>query len=179
MPDLTSRKERHFFLSSVLLAILSCTMLYAVQAFALPEDRDQPIYISSNSFVRDEKQKVAIYEGEVTLDQGSLKIRGDKVTVHLNPDDSPKRIEATGNPAIFRQKPSADDAEVVAEALHLDYQIDKQTIDLYKQASILQEGSTTRSNKITYSMKSARLEAGGEDEGRVNIVIQPRSQSQP
>ena len=62
--------KRYFF--GLMLAI-------APAVFALPEDRDQPIEITADSAVINEKQSQAEYTGAVVVTQGTLKLEGDVV----------------------------------------------------------------------------------------------------
>ena len=63
--------------------LLGCVLLaLPVAALALPEDRDQPIRITADQALRDEKQGFTVYSGNVNMDQGTLHIDADKITVY-------------------------------------------------------------------------------------------------
>ena len=73
-------------------------------AIALPDDRDQPIRIEADEALRDEKQGFTRYEGHVRMDQGSLHIEADQITIYHD-DKEADRILATGSPARLQQQP--------------------------------------------------------------------------
>jgi lipopolysaccharide export system protein LptA len=142
-------------------------------ASCFADDRQQSIYIDSNSLIKDQKQGTAIYEGDVLMQQGGLSIRGDRVTLYLK-DGDVIQITAVGQPAILEQiAKTPEQTEVEAHALTIVYRPQQQSIELNEQASLDQNGSVTKSNKIVYDIAAARVQAGG-DNGHVNIVIQPR-----
>ena len=55
--------------------------LGSASAFALPNDRDQPIRIQADNAHLDDKQGVATYTGDVIITQGSMMIKGNTVTM--------------------------------------------------------------------------------------------------
>ena len=65
----------------VAIATLLAGLLPAGASFALPEDRDQPIQITADTAIRDEKQGVTVYTGNVHMIQGSLDIVADTITI--------------------------------------------------------------------------------------------------
>lgn len=87
---------------------------------ALPEDRNQPIRIESDSARRDARDDLVIYEGSVRIDQGTLHIDADKVTVHFANGEA-DRIVCEGTPAVYRQQQKPDSAPVDARARQIDY----------------------------------------------------------
>ncbi|HBC49545.1 MAG TPA: lipopolysaccharide transport periplasmic protein LptA, partial [Gammaproteobacteria bacterium] len=79
--------KRYFF--GLMLAI-------APAVFALPEDRDQPIEITADSAVINEKQSQAEYTGAVVVTQGTLKLEGDVVNLKTNEDGEVETFVAKG-----------------------------------------------------------------------------------
>lgn len=150
------------------------TMIISHTGLALPDDDQQPILISSNSAIKDDKLGLTIYQGNVDIGQGSLNIKADKVTIYSNTDEVTKII-AEGKPASFQQQPEVSKGLVVAKANKVEYIIAKQIITLTGEASIDQEGSSISSNVINYDLQASRIEAAGEKgtngDNRVNVVI--------
>ena len=56
-------------------AALILSLVPALHVAGLPDDRDQPIHITADQALRDEKQGKTVYSGNVHMTQGSLKIR--------------------------------------------------------------------------------------------------------
>ena len=65
--------------AGMLLLLLS---LPAALTHALPDDRDQPIHITADKALRDEKKGVTIYSGNVQMVQGSLELEADTLTIY-------------------------------------------------------------------------------------------------
>ena len=99
---------RRLLLSSLLLIASSL-------ALALPDDANQPISIVADSAIKDDKLGLTIYEGNVSITQGSLNILADKVTVFIVAEQVSKMV-AIGKPASFKQQPNVDAEDVIAKA---------------------------------------------------------------
>jgi len=144
---------------------------------ALPEDRNQPIYIQSDRAERDERKGTTVYTGDVEIDQGSLHISADRVTIAMD-GDQVNRIDAVGAPAKMHQKPSPEREPVYARAITIQYDVVREILTLIEQAAVTQEGSTVKGEHIEYFVQEQRVKAsaGTAESGasRVQMVIQPR-----
>jgi len=145
---------------------------------ALPDDREQPIYIQSDRAERDERKGTTVYTGDVEIDQGSLHISAERVTVH-DADEQVQNILATGSPAKMRQKPAQDEEPVYARAKTITYDVSREVLTLEDEASVTQPGGTLVTGaRIDYFVREGRVKATGGNssagETRVNVVIQPR-----
>ena len=162
-------------------AMLVALMAGAAPARALPEDRDQPIFIQSDRAERDERKGTTLYTGDVEIDQGSMHISADRVTVR-DADEQVNEIVATGNPAKMRQKPAPDREPVYARARTIQYDVAEEILTLVEDASVTQEGTTVTEDRIEYFVKGQRVKAtgGGATPGkdRVKVVIPPRRSTQ-
>lgn len=144
---------------------------------ALPDDRNQPIYIQSDRAERDERKGTTVYTGDVEIDQGSLHISADRVTIAMD-GDQVTRIDAFGAPAKMHQKPSPEREPVYARATTIQYDVAREILTLIEQAAVTQEGSTVKGERIEYFVQEQRVKAssGSAESGasRVQMVIQPR-----
>jgi lipopolysaccharide export system protein LptA len=166
--------DRNWALALVLLAS-AWTMPQSAQA--LPEDREQPIYIQSDRAERDERKGTTVYTGDVEIDQGSLHISADRVLIETEADQV-SRIIASGSPAKMHQKPALDREPVYARAKRIEYDVAKEILTLIDDASVDQEGTTVTGERISYFIQEQRVKAtaGGKDSERrrVQMVIPPR-----
>lgn len=162
------------------LAIAALASVQAAPALALPEDRDQPIYIQSNSAERDDRKGTTVYTGDVEVDQGSLHISADRLVIY-SIDDEVERMEAFGAPARMQQKTSVDKEPVYARARKINYLVDREELTLTGTASVTQEGATMTGSQITYYMREQRVKAGdigtAPNKSRVRTVIPPRERT--
>ena len=76
------------------------------RAVALPEDAEQPIHIHSDSAELDQNKNVAIYHGAVRMEQGTMLVTGDTMTIELQ-DQLVVRITAEGDRAHYQQQVKA------------------------------------------------------------------------
>jgi lipopolysaccharide export system protein LptA len=67
-----------------------------------------------------EKTGVTVYQGRVTLDQGSLHVEADRVEVRQR-DGNIESLLATGNPLRARTRPDNQDQDIHMSARRLEY----------------------------------------------------------
>jgi lipopolysaccharide export system protein LptA len=151
-----------------------CLAIFSLKAQALPEDSQQPVRISADSAMKDNKNGLTIYTGDVDMNQGSMNIKADKVTIYIENEEITKII-AVGKPARFKQKPEPDQDNVLAKALTIEYRVTDEIITLTEEASLDQQGSIITGNKINYDINAARVEADSTESGRVEVVIPPKA----
>ncbi len=159
----------------ILVASACCLSL---PALALNSDRNQAINIQANKYVSNEGTGVTVYEGAVQIDQGSLRILADSVTIERE-DNKVMLIVAKGKPARFQQRPEEDQELVVAEGFTIRYLVSNDRITLTENASLEQEGTTMTGESIDYDIAHSVVKANaGKDglQGRVQIVIPPSTE---
>ena len=114
---------------------------------------------------------------DVEIDQGSLHISADRVTIAMD-GDQVTRIDAIGAPAKMHQKPSPEREPVYARATTIQYDVAREILTLIEKAAVTQEGSTVKGERIEYFVQEQRVKAssGSAESGasRVQMVIQPR-----
>ena len=154
---------------------LLVALLVPLTANALPDDRDQPIHIAADKAVRDEKQGLTIYEGNVTLNQGSLRIEADTVTIYRVIEEGDK-IVAEGRPARMSQQPELNEQRVHASANIIEYYKTEDRVHLRDDAVIEQDGSRVRGETIDYFITQELVKANSDqsqDSSRVEVTIPP------
>ena len=162
-----------------MLIALFCTLIAPV-AFSLPEDRTQAIVINADQALRDEKQGLTIYSGNVQLDQGSLHISADRITIYRIVEDGDK-IVAEGQPARLSQLPNVGDELMHANAGVIEYYKVEERVHLEQDAHIEQGGSIVTGQTIDYFITEQLVKAKSnatEVDGRVQVVIPPNVSQQ-
>lgn len=147
-------------------------------ALALPEDRQQPIRITSDSAVQEENK--VTYRGNVEITQGTLKINAAQVVVH-HVEGRVQRVIATGEPARFQQQPEPTGGLVKAAARTLIYHHSEDRIELLRNAQVERDGSTVSGNRIEYliATETVKAQGGAENQDRVEMVLQPDNAPAP
>ena len=161
----------------------------AAQAHALSTDRDQPITIQADRAEHDDARRTTIYRGAVVVDQGSLHITGDIVTIRFDARDEVSKITAVGAPAHFRQLPDGGADHHKAWAKRMEYFPGQSLIALFGEARYEQDGDRVQADRLVYDSRNARFKAlsgapgasadeGGQAAGkapeRVRIRIKPK-----
>jgi len=161
-----------------LLFLMVLTALPTV-GWALSSDRQQPMMIEANRVELDDAKGVSIYRGRVKVEQGSLILTGETMTVH-NKGNNIEKVIMEGTPATYQQRPDNKDQDVHAKALRMEYYTNPEHIILLKQAEVEQQGDVLRSERIEYDMAKDQVSAGTDQpDERVHITIQPKTEKEP
>lgn len=182
-PGLVASKRARALICTALLGIASATAtLVAAEARAERADREQPVNLEADRVDLDDARKEATFQGNVTLTQGTLMIKADKVIVKQ--DDSGFQYGiAYGKPAYFRQKREGfeDFIEGFSERLEYDGRADK--VQMFTNARIQRGGDEVRGDYISYDATTEFFQVvgggktvatPGNPQGRVRAVIQPK-----
>ena len=177
MYKLNSLLPNKSFLVSVLLA---SSFVLSSSAHALKDDIEKPVYINADSVLFNKAKGQGLYEGNVSIVQGSLDIRAAKIEINA-PGGEIKSITASGSPVKFQQK--MDDGKLAkGQANRVVYQVANKRIVLDGNAAITQNNDRFASNHIEYSISNGELKAGnkkatGQSKGRVKAVFYPTNKS--
>ncbi len=152
--------------------------LWCLSALALPDDRTQTITIESNSAERDQKTGLTQYQGNVVINQGSLVIEADQVTVYYK-DNKVSRIVCLGLPASYQQKAAEDGGLIIAKAETIVYLLAEDEINLKSNAVLSRNGTLIKGDSINYDLENETWKAKGNQRGeqkRIQLVIPPSTQ---
>jgi len=157
--------------------------LCSSKVLALPDDQYQPIHITADTATINDKTGITTYTGNVVITQGSILIEADRVDMYRN-NEGVEKLIAQGAPAHFRQQPEINSPFSDAWGLHIVYLIDDETLTITQQAKVVQEQDTFTGEKIIYNLAKSIVDAFGSSDknsnsqqGRVNMVIQPKSKT--
>lgn len=157
--------------NSALAGLLS--LFVSLNSWALPEDARQPIYVDADRAEIDKKTGITIYRGNVVINQGSMRILAEKVTIY-NEAKKVSRIVATGKgeQAQYQQKPNAEKDLVIAKADTIEYLVGNETLHLMDNAFLLQDGATMKGYRIDYDVRASMATASGQGPDTENTRIQ-------
>ena len=145
--------------------------LAAAPAWALKDDAKQPLVIEADDVEVRETDSTSVYVGHVQVDQGSMRLLADHVTVYHREDRQPKFIIALGAPAKYKQTLDNGEGEVQAFAKRMEYDADKDELVLIGEGLLIQGTDRLASDRIIYERAKAQFRAGGAS--RVKITITP------
>ena len=145
-------------------------------------DRDKPVNLEADRVDLDDAKKEAVFVGAVTLTQGTLTIKADKIIVKQDAEGFQYGI-AYGNPAHFRQKREAYDEYIEGFAERLEYDGKADKMQMFTNARIQHGGDEVRGDYISYNAVTEFFQViggtkssatSGSPQGRVRAVIQPK-----
>ncbi len=154
----------------------------SLQALAERADRDKPVNLEADRVDLDDAKKEAVFVGSVTLTQGTLTIKGDKIIVKQDAEGFQYGI-AYGNPAHFRQKRDGVDEYIEGFSERLEYDGKADKVQMFTNARIQRGGDEVRGDYISYNAVTEFFQVfgGGKSaatnsnpQGRVHAVIQPK-----
>ncbi len=154
-------------------ASLLLGLLLPVSALGLSTDRDQPIEVEADRLEVRDDENISIYEGNVSLVQGSLRINSDRLVIHFNDRRELTLMEMTGNPARLRQLDD-EQREMQGRARQINYTESESLLELLGDARFDHAGDTIESERIRVNTDNNSIQAGGSDsDQRVKMLIQP------
>lgn len=163
-------------------AAFACALNAPPAVWAERADRDKPVNLESDRVDLDDAKKEAVFEGNVTLTQGTMMIKADKIIVKQDADGFQYGI-AYGSPAHFRQKREGFDDLIEGFSDRLEYDGKADKVQLFANARIQRGRDEVRGDYISYNAITEFFQVigggktaatPGNPQGRVRAVIQPK-----
>lgn len=182
---MTSPIRRFSF--ALVAALLATTVAVA---YAEKADRDKPVNLEADRVTVDDRNKVHVFQGRVTLTQGTLVIRGDKVVVSQDASGFQKGV-ASGGPdglAHIRQKREGRNDYMEGEAERIEYDSATERAQFFNRAYVESGQDEARGQYISYDgLKESYVVSSGPEgtvakpasgrDNRVRVVIQPKEKT--
>jgi lipopolysaccharide export system protein LptA len=163
----------------ILKARMTATLLAGLIAvpsygYARSGDTEQPMHIEADSAEFNDNTGVSVYRGKVRVNQGSMVLTGDVVTV-VAPKQRIQKVTSEGNLSTFHFV-NDDNREIDAEAEYMEYNIKDQKIILRRKARLTEGQNTFSSVRIVYDTQTRVVDAGDpKKNSRVKMTIMPQS----
>lgn len=162
------------FLHLPLVALFAAAVFTAVPALARESDRNQPMDIESDHQEGTlDGNSINTLSGNVVIKQGTLDIRASKADIHQSGGEVVRAV-LTGSQAVLKQQMD-DGSPMTAKADRIDYNMSTDVVVLTGNYTVTTPRGSTSGQRLTYDLKSGRLESGGQGSGRVKMTIQPKS----
>jgi lipopolysaccharide export system protein LptA len=159
-------------------ALFAAAAFIAVPALARESDRNQPMDIESDHQEGTlDGNSVNTLSGNVVIRQGTLDIRATKADIHQNGGEVVRAV-LTGNQASLKQQMD-DGSPMTAKADRIDYNMSTDVVVLTGNYTVTTPRGSTSGQRLTYDLKSGRLESGGQTGERIKMTIQPSSKRTP
>ena len=161
--------QRH---SNVLITLFF--VFISLNSWSLPDDSEQEIHIASDTASLDKIKGEIIYAGNVKMQQGSLNIEAQKVTL-IRTVDGLQKIIAKGNPARYEQMLNENEGKTIAYGETIIYNTKIDQLTLLVNAGLEKQGNVFSGEKIVYLINEQRVKAEStEPQERIRMVIQPK-----
>jgi lipopolysaccharide export system protein LptA len=156
--------------------LLLLSIACATPALAEKADKDHPVQVEADNVRFDDLKKVAVYEGNVMLSQGTFLLLADRIEVWQDAKGF-SGGNAIGKPVRFRQKLEGKNEYAEGYADRIEHDAVKEVMKLLGNARLKQADDDLRGNLIVYNTGSEVYEASGAggSSGRVRAIIQPRA----
>ncbi len=156
----------------LLTGVLCCTL----PAWAAEAEK-QPVQVEADRLEIDEQRDVSVYQGNVLIIQGELRLQADRVEIR-GTEGKAEQMLATGKPVKFQSRPAKGGKPVNGEAGRLEYVLNDDLITLSEGAKVTQEQDVFSSERIQYDRKRSLIKAGAAAGGsRVRMLIQPKDKA--
>jgi lipopolysaccharide export system protein LptA len=163
-------------MSAALLVLLA---LWAGAAAAEQADSSKPTQIEANRMQADDVRRLTIFEGDVVVTRGTLKIQADKIVVHQDAEGY-QHSTATGKPVRFRQKldpkpPATEGGWMEGEAQRIEIDDKTGKIELFDAARVNRAGDKVAGDYILVDQRADFFSVTpGKGGGRVSATLQPK-----
>lgn len=145
---------------------------------ALPSDANKPIRLLADKATYSERTGVTTYSGNVSIEQGTLKITADNLTLSLDVNNhSIRSAVSTGRPAILQQIITQEKGLAKGTANRIEYNAKTGIVTLMGNAKLTHAGSSFSGNSIRYSLSVGDVEANAGNGQRVELVFEPNGSS--
>jgi lipopolysaccharide export system protein LptA len=161
--------------ASLFLLAATMAMASAVPVWARTTDRNKQINIDAGRQQGSTDESApTVFSGGVHITQGTLDIRSNVAELTVR-NGEPTRAVFTGSQVTMKQEMD-DGAPVNARADKVDYDLTTETIVFTGNAYLENPRGSTSGPRITYNMKTGRIDSGGDGSGgRVKTTIMPKS----
>ena len=139
---------------------------------AIGSDKNEPIYLESDSAKWDEESQKSTYRGNVVVTQGSMLLTGNLLVV-TSQNNEIKKMIVNGEKATYKQK-TKNGKIVNGAAKQIEYYVDSSRVIFINDAVLTQSNNTVKSNKIIYMTNSENIIAGDKKgKSRVKMTLEP------
>ncbi len=159
---------RQIFLLFVLAAV---TLPGTNIALAQTNDHTKPINVKADSSVYNERSGTQTLSGNVEITQGSMSIFADNIVIEIR-NGALFRITGNGSPIRFEQL-TPNNELIKGECNEIVYNTATTEITFRGNASFERPGQRLSGDTIEYNLNELTFKAAGNNQGRVNITLQP------
>lgn len=148
----------------LLIATLALAVMGVGPALAEKADRDKPIQIVADRLTADEAKREAVYDGNVIVTQGTLRVTANRILVREDAEGY-RAYVATGTPVTFRQKRDKVDEWVDGEAQRAEFDDRSDILKLTQAARLKTPQGELTGDFVSYDRGKEFVEVTGAPGG--------------
>lgn len=158
------------------LCLISCICFISssIAAIAARPDSELPVQITADHASFDHKLGVAVYLGNVQVNQGTRHLTANKLVIESDTSNRIKIMIATGTPATFRSQQDPNKPAGTGTAKVIKYYPQKDKVDLLYQAQLTQGGDTISGPRLSYNFVTEVLQGNSSPRERTTVILQPK-----
>lgn len=138
--------------------------------FAQIENKKEPIVINADKLEYNNKEKLAVYSGNVDVKKGNFNLKADIVKIYLNDKGDVSKIYAIGN-VYFQQE------NKWGKSKEAEYYKDKNLIILKINAEVHQDKNVVEGDEIQYYIDEEKAIALSKS-NRVRSILFPKEKEE-
>jgi lipopolysaccharide export system protein LptA len=159
------------------LTLLTALALAALPVLAEKSDREKEINIGADLLTGDDNARVTVFDGNVVITQGTMRITANKVTVKEDAERN-KFYVANGAPVTFRQKRDKAEDFIEGWAQRAEFDDKSAKLKLFDKARLKSVQGEITGDLITYDTNRELFEVGAAQPGtpgsRVKATLVPQ-----
>lgn len=157
--------------------VILLTGLIGVPPAWAADAEKQPVQVEADRLEIDEQRDLSIYQGNVLIIQGELRLQADRVEIR-GAQGKAEQMIATGKPVKFQSRPAKGGKPVNGEAGRLEYVLNDDVVTLIDNAKLTQDQDVFSSERIQYDRKRSLIKGGAAVGGtRIRMLIQPKDKT--
>ena len=164
---------------------IACLLAVGASARAEKADREKEVVVGADLGTLNDADKTLVYEGNVVITQGTMRLTANKVTVKEDAQGH-KFYVAYGAPVTFREKRDNVDEYVEGYALRAEFDDLNDILKLYEKARVKSSANEVTGNYIQYNMNTEVANVQGAPPGteappnsRIKMTIVPAKKGPP
>jgi lipopolysaccharide export system protein LptA len=166
----TEKKAKKSLLLSLSLLVLS---FFYQLATANEADKQQIIHVEADTLQFNNDSKIGIYQGHITLTQGSRILTADYATSYSNQQGQITKIIAIGHPACYRALVFHQNPKLIATGNTIYYYPLRDWLEAVGNAQIIQGKNHFQGPQINYDFKKKTVASPLSKEGYTQILLAP------
>ena len=136
-----------------------------------------PFTVEADQMELDQTKGTSTYSGNVTLIQGGLELRAERITLYTV-NRQLQRVVSEGKPTSMERQQGGQEPPLRARAEWIEYQPQQQLVQLRGKALLWHDGNEFSGEQISYDLEQKLVRASGDKQGdsRVRVLLQPANE---